>query len=324
MKAKGVQLGLFDAAANGTRALKGAVVRLAATDLSNHLAWRHLTTLDLQVARGEREAARWQAPDLTIIQERGRRHEAAYLEYLVNEKKLEVKSLAELRDESLAIARTLELMTRGVDAIAQGALGDGNWFGRPDLLLRVPRDQDSRGENSHGKSRPRGNWGWSYEVVDTKLARETKAATILQIALYSELLEKAQGCPAEWMWVIPPSAGFAGERYRVAEYAAYFRYVKERLEEAANPNSDGRLDGAAARQNSGARTYPEPVPHCDVCRWFRECDAQRRADDHLSLVAGIRHQQRVQLEQWGVATVEKLAAMAIPLRERPQRGSREA
>ena len=34
-------------------------------------------------------------------------------------------------------------------------------------------------------------------------------------------------------------------------------------------------------------TYPEPVEHCDVCRWVVDCKAQRRRDDDLSLVAGI-------------------------------------
>jgi hypothetical protein len=29
--------------------------------------------------------------------------------------------------------------------------------------------------------------GWSYQVADTKLARETRAGTILQLGLYSEL-----------------------------------------------------------------------------------------------------------------------------------------
>ena len=37
-----------------------------------------------------------------------------------------------------------------------------------------------------------------------------------------------------------------------------------------------------------ATTYPEPVDHCDVCRWAIECRKRRRDDDHLSLVAGIR------------------------------------
>ena len=35
-----------------------------------------------------------------------------------------------------------------------------------------------------------------------------------------------------------------------------------------------------------AGTYPEPVEHCDVCRWSELCRTRRRADDDLSLVAG--------------------------------------
>jgi len=58
------------------RLLNGQL-RLAATDLSNHLACRHLTQLDLQVARGERSAPAWAAPDLKVIQELGKGHERA-------------------------------------------------------------------------------------------------------------------------------------------------------------------------------------------------------------------------------------------------------
>src|SRR4029077_17967760 len=54
-------------------------VRFSASDLSNHLACRHLTTLDLEVARGRRAEPDWAAPDLKVIQELGLRHEAAYL-----------------------------------------------------------------------------------------------------------------------------------------------------------------------------------------------------------------------------------------------------
>jgi len=38
----------------------------------------HLTTLDLQVARGERTAPDRAAPDLKVIQELGLRHETVY------------------------------------------------------------------------------------------------------------------------------------------------------------------------------------------------------------------------------------------------------
>lgn len=277
--------------------LQQSRIRLSATDLSNHLACRHLTMLDSEVARGQRHAPDWAAPDLVVIRELGKRHEAAYLDYLAHQKNTVVANLAHIGDEGRAIAETKELMEKAVEIIAQGALADGNWFGRPDVLWRV--------------SDPSSKWKWSYEVVDTKLAVETKATTILQLSLYSELLAQIQGSLPEWMWVIPPRANFKGEKYRVTDYAAYFRYVKTRLERSIqNRNANG--------------TYPEPVPHCDICRWFRECDTQRRTDDHLSLVAGIRRLQCNQLRSWNTDTMAKLAVLPIPLRQRPEHGSREA
>src|SRR5262249_39089167 len=114
----------------------------------------------------------------------------------------------------------------------------------------------------------------------------------------------------EEMRVVAPGTTFSGQPYRVAEYAAYYRYVKRQLEQAT---ANGNL----------AVSYPEPCEHCDICRWFQECDKVRRADDHLSLVAGIRTQQRQQLETWGRRKVGALAPMPIPLQNKPLHGSRE-
>jgi uncharacterized protein len=232
-----------------------------------------------------------------VIRERGERHEKAYLVHLEQNKKLAVVNLSAINDEKDLLEETQRSMAQGVEVIAQGALADGIWYGRPDVLRRVAKRSE--------------RWDWSYEVADTKLTRETKAATIVQLSLYSELLAKVQGAGPEWMWVIPPGDNFEGECYRVAEYAAYFRYVKLRLVRSVQ---NGAANG----------TYPMPVSHCDICRWFRECDAQRRGDDHLSLVAGMRRLQQKQLEAWNTATVAKLAVLPIPLKQKPEHGSREA
>jgi predicted RecB family nuclease len=310
-------------------------IRLAATDLGNHLACRHLTTLDLQVAQGKRTEPEWADPDLAVIIERGERHEREYLAHL-SAQGLTVANLRNIspKEENKLLEETMALMERGVDVIAQGALSDGEWFGRPDVLARV--------------ATPSKRWAWSYEVADTKLAKETKATTILQLSLYSELLEKIQGTKPESLWVVPPGEGFEGEKYRVSEYEAYYRYVKGRLTEAIAPGCSGRGEGALesgsgsssqkavatkARQYALAfersaktieGTYPEPVEHCNICKWFRECDARRRADDHLSLVADIRRQEQDQFEEWNAGTMAKLAALPIPLKERPKHGSKEA
>jgi predicted RecB family nuclease len=269
--------------------------RLSATDLSNHLACRHLTSLDLSVARGKRSAPEWNSPDLVVIQQLGLRHEAAYLRFL-QDKGLSFADLREIKDESQALAETLAAMERGVEVIAQGSLAAGRWFGRPDVLARV--------------AIPSRLGDWSYEVFDCKLARETKAATILQLALYSALLGEIQGQAPDFMYVIPTGKNFEAEPYRFAEYSAYYRYVKARLE-----NASDRVENL--------ESYPEPCTHCDVCRWFRECDAQRRGDDHLSLVAGITRLQRKQLNDWQTETLSKLAALPIPLQRKPLHGSRE-
>src|SRR5215831_1077768 len=289
-------------------------LRLAATDVSNHLACRHLTQQELAVARGILPAPEWAAPDLKVLQELGKRHEAAYLDHLEQAKGLKVVRLPEHGGEDALVRETRRSMAEGAEAIAQGALGDGRWFGRPDVLLRVDR--------------PSQNWRWSYEVQDTKLARETKAGTILQLSVYSELLGLAQGGNPESMWVVTPNAGFTSERYRVAEYAAYFRYVKREMLEASNgpepsPAQGHLFEREAISQSSGLATYPEPVEHWNVCRWFKECDARRRADDHLSLVAGMRTEQRQQLQDWNVTTLAQLAELPLPLQQKPRYGSRE-
>jgi uncharacterized protein len=271
-------------------------IRLSATDLSNHLACRHLIVLDLQVARGTRPAPGFSSPDLRVIQELGLRHEAAYLASLT-ERGFSVADLRGFRNDETAAAETQTRMQSGVDVIAQGTLAVGRWFGRPDLLRKVPK--------------PSVFGDWSYEVYDCKLARETKATTILQLALYSDLLAAVQGQAPEFMYVVPPAIDFAEEAHRIADYAAYFRHVKARLEKSCDQGETGP-------------TYPEPCAHCDVCRWYKECDSTRRADDHLSLVAGISRLQRNQFVAWDAASVSSLAVFPIPLKQKPLHGSRES
>src|SRR5262249_28970771 len=158
-------------------------------------------------------------------------------------------------------------MRSGAPAIAQATLAAGRWFGRADLLRRVERPSELG--------------AWSYEPLDTKLARETKAGAILQLCLYADLLREAQGVLPERMYIVPRRPDFEADEYRVPDYLAYYRLVRRRLE--------------AAVDEEAPATYPEPVPHCDVCRWFPRCDRQRRGDDHLSFVAAISRLQMREL-----------------------------
>jgi len=197
-------------------------------------------------------------------------------------------------DEGGRLQRTVNAMKSGIEVIAQADLKDGNWRGRADILLKVDRP-------SHF-----GNW--SYEVVDTKLARETRGGTILQLCLYSELLAELQGVVPDRMHVVTPRQGFQPETFRVHDFLAYYRFVKLRLQNAV-------------RGLEILGTYPEPVEQCEICQWWPRCNDRRRMDDHLSFVAGISKLQIGELRTWDVTTLASLAAMPLPLNRRPERGS---
>src|SRR5204863_3828202 len=59
-------------------------------------------------------------------------------------------------------------------------------------------------------------------------------------------------------------------------------------------------------------TRPEPVEHCEVCRWEGVCRAERRRIDDLSLVANIAARQRRGLREREVDTRTRLAELALP------------
>ena len=275
-------------------------IRLSATDLANHLACRHLTTLDLAEARGHAKRPIWNDPALAVLRERGFQHEASYLDYL-RSRGHSVVRLDDRQEGDSAFEKTKAAMQAGEEIIVQATLANDRWFGRADILQRVDRPS-KLGE-------------WSYEVIDTKLARETRAGTILQLCLYSDIVCEVQGTPPEHMpehmYVVSPARGLEPEEFRVQDYLAYYRFVKRRLETEVD-RSHGSL---------GASTYPDPVSHCDICLWLPDCKQKRHDDDHLCLVAGISKLQRTELQDRGIHSLESLADIPVPLSWRPKRGS---
>ena len=272
------------------------VVQFSAGDLVGHLACRHLTSLNLEVARRQRAAPKTWDPELKLLRERGLAHEEDYIHHLKSEGR-EITTISGVGLDAETVAATEAAMKAGCDVIVQGALAEGNWGGRPDILSRVET--------------PSRLGGWVYEVTDTKLAQETKGGTILQLSLYSDLVGGVQGEQPEYMYVVAPDSKgeFVPQRYRTNDYAAYYRLVRSHLEEAVA--TDPR-----------AATYPEPRTHCSICRWnWETCEPRRRGDDHLCYVAGISAGQMEALRGRGVDTMEGLAKLPIPLTWKPERGA---
>jgi predicted RecB family nuclease len=272
----------------------GKTLELSATDLVGYLNCEHLSNLDRAVADGVLAKPHvWKDPLLEVLWERGTVHEQNYVEHLKS-LGLDVVRIDGIDVTSEALEQTRSAMCGGANVIVQGALSYEGWCGRIDVLRRIEAPSDLG--------------GWSYEVVDTKLARETKAGTILQLCLYSWLLEQAQGLSPEHMYVVSPWSDFEPNKYRFTDYAAYFRKIKRGLREAL-----------AAEETK--ETYPDPKPHCDICRWRNACDQRRRDDDHLCLVAGISKIQIGELKRHDIATAQALAATPAPFVWKPERGS---
>jgi predicted RecB family nuclease len=256
----------------------GDELRLAASDITTFSECAHATGLDQAVALGQRPRAKFVPdPSAQVLADRGNAHEKAYLAAVRASRVVE--EIPEQAEDAAQL--TLDAMRRGVEVIYQGTLRHGSrWFGRADFLRRVD------GESSLG--------AWLYEPIDTKLARSAKAGAVLQLCFYAELLEHVQGVlPARMTLVL---GDMREEHFETRDYAAYFRRVRRRLEEALV---------------SPCAIYPEPVAHCDVCDYAVECDGRRRADDHLSLVAGITTSQRGALELASVRTVRALATVPL-------------
>ena len=272
--------------------LIAGTVEFSASDLVGHLNCKHLTALDLAVAYGALVKPQVWDPMLELLRERGARHEAEFIEHLAATG-LSVTWIAGVGVDKVALEQTLAAMHRGDEVISQAALRGGGFGGRADVLRRVDVPSDL------GQ--------WSYEVTDTKLARTTKGGTVLQLCLYSDLVAHVQGHPPEHMHVVAPWTGFAPQTFRTADFGAYYRRVRAALQRSVSAET--------------VEVYPDPKPHCDVCRWDQACAARRRADDHLSLVAGISKVQIGELESRDVKTTTALAAVPLPLTWKPDRGS---
>ncbi|MCE8532260.1 TM0106 family RecB-like putative nuclease [Ruegeria pomeroyi] len=268
-------------------------IQLSASDLVGHLNCAHLTELDLGVATGALKKPKVWDPLLEVLRERGRRHEEGFVEHLA-EQGLENITIEGVDITADAVSQTNDAMAQGIDVIIQGALRHDRWSGRADILRRVETPSELG--------------AWSYEIIDTKLARETKAGSVLQLCLYADLLEQVQGKPPAYVYVVAPWSNFEPQVFRYADYAAYFRKAKAAAERAT-------LEDAPPTH------YPEPKEHCDVCRWRERCEERRRADDHLCLVAGISKNQASELQERGIATASALAGMPLPLPWKPKRGA---
>jgi len=281
--------------------------RFAATDLSNFLACRHLIRLDHLSANGRLKPDKPFDIGFEMLVERGEAHEAKVLAQFRADG-LDVVEIPQSAD-SEAAAATRDALRGGAHVIYQGVLlstADDRGpalLGRPDFLVRADVMPQPDGVLREAHS--------GYEVVDAKLARTAKARAVLQTTFYSSLLSELQGTEPRWMRLALGDGEVSS--FRVADFAAYERRIRQLLESFVAEDSG---------EYPPAVPYPEPVEHCAICRWSANCNARRRADDDLSLVAGMPTKQRLALKAVDVSTRRGFAGLEeLPKLSRGDPGS---
>lgn len=273
---------------------------ISATDVAHFLNCRHLIALDLGALDRQFEKPRKKDdPLVDLIVKRGMEHEKAFVDTL----RLAGRDVVRIETRTdQAVADTLAAIKNGADVIVQGALRHGQWFGYTDILIRVDT--------------PSALGPWSYEVADTKLARETRAGTIMQLGVYTSMLSHVlETSPERFHVVVPGEKGSTVQHtYRADDYSAYLRFMQSELMSAIAMGHDALAN----------EYYPEPVEHCAVCAWWRRCNDKRHHDDHLSLVPGLGRLHRRELVRHDIDSLARLAEMVIPVPFKPGRGSRES
>src|SRR4051812_18478571 len=258
------------------------------SQLTAYLACPHLAALDLAVRRGELKRPFRANRHADLIRTKGEEHEAAYLAQL----RSDGRELHTIRTDDWDFVRasseTAELMRAGAEVIYQATFFDGQWRGFAVFVVRV----DTPSELGD----------FSYEAVDTKLARHARPAHVLQLCFYTEQIARIQGVAPRAMHVVTG----IGERetFVPEDYMAYYRRLKSRF-----------LDVVA----NGGDAYPYPVDHCGLCDFLSLCQKQWADDDHLVLVAGMARSQVDRLTAAGITTLEALGTAAPETRIKKMR-----
>ena len=256
------------------------------SDLGSFLACEHLTQMELAVALREGRRPGYENSYAELLRRKGQEHEELFVGSLrdAGHSIVEVR-LGPARDFEAAMRRTEEAMRSGADYVYQAVFLTDGWRGIADFLERVER--------------PSALGTWSYQVLDTKLARHPRPEHALQLSFYSQALEQAQQLAPDLAYVV------LGTRERVAvrlaDVTAYFRRVRARF-------------GTAV----GARpaTGPYPCHHCSFCDYRGLCEDRLEREDHVVRVAGIQRTQVKRLFATGINTLTALAetpaGLAVP------------
>lgn len=198
------------------------------------------------------------------------------------------EELPEIGDTAELAAATLELMRKGAPLIYQGMLLDGEWAGRPDLLVRIP------GSSKFGD--------WMYEAVDIKSARLLGDVHKLQLVFYALLLKKLQGVKPE-----------EGRIINVDD-----EWLSFPIEEAESDFFEA-LDQVLAIR-AGEKPQALFTSSCKDSPWYEECKREAEAADDIGLLYKIYKSEYRRLREAGYLTLTQMAAADLSVMQEAVKG----
>jgi uncharacterized protein len=242
-------------------------------DLADLLECEHRSVLNQALAAGLPGAPRpGPGPDQPEVR-RGRAAVAALLARFRGEGLGVV--VIDVRDPVAAAKATEEAVRSGAPVIHRAVVGDGEFSACADFLVR-----DAEGR---------------YEVYGAKPARQAKPAAVVELTACADAVRRA-GWPAGPHLHLGLGDG-STRTLRVEDFLPVVNRLRARLRGRA-PELPARL-------------WADERPACAGCRFDRHCASAREGDRDLSLVAGMRGDQRRKLAAAGLGSIDALAA-AVP------------
>ena len=209
----------------------------------------------------------------------GDEHELRTLERLRQSRQVVEFARPAMSELAEAAGRTADAFRAGADVLFQATFFDGSFVGFADFIMRTETG--------------------AYEVYDTKLARSAKITALLQVAAYSDQLDRLGIPVGENVYLLLGDGQTSTHRLR--DILPVYRKRRARLERLI----DERI------------ADPEPTPWGDprytACGRCANCALEVEANRDVLLVAGMRLSQRRHLLEAGLTTIERLAASSGPV-----------
>ncbi|WP_440634743.1 TM0106 family RecB-like putative nuclease [Candidatus Pelagibacter sp. HIMB1746] len=210
--------------------------------------------------------------------EKGNIHEKNYLKEL----RKKYKKVIDLKNTKLSkeekVPKTIQAMKEGWEVIHGGYLQRNKWRGEFDFLI-INKDLKSKFGD------------YSYEVIDTKNSNKPKPDHIIQLGMYTYMLEQTQGVLPKRFTIVLKD--MIEENVQVNQVNEFFKTHRENYEKFVSNGID--------------KTKPEKCGFCQICSWKEECEKIWVKEDNLNQVGGLTKVHLKKLLQLKIDTTTKLS-----------------